>query len=237
MTSYIDGAFVPLPTAALRASSSSSPSASPPPPPRDEAGKHHHQLHHHERKEFLRETRFPATNEVTSTYYEAGEKEVDDAVRSALRALPEWQRRTPAERGRVLWKAAKLLRARNNEIATLETLNTGRVIRETKIVDVVSASECFEYFGGSLSVQSAGEAHPLQNDSFVYTRREPLGVCVGIGAFNYPLQSAAWKAAPALAFGNALLFKPAEDTPFSALVLAECLSLAGGFFSSFLTFE
>jgi len=137
------------------------------------------------------------------------------------------KKKSPIERGRVLLESSRLLRAQLKEIAELETINTSRPISETLLVDINSAADCLEYFGGSCSTQQVGETHLSANDSFTYTLREPLGVTVGIGAFNYPLQSAAWKAAPALAFGNSMVFKPAEDTPWSAIVLAECFKVAG----------
>jgi len=96
-----------------------------------------------------------------------------------------------------------------------------------RVVDIKSASDCFEYFGGTCAAQHIGELHRMPGSSFAYTTREPVGVAAGIGAFNYPLQSAAWKAAPCLAFGNAMVLKPADDTPMTALALAEVLKEAG----------
>jgi betaine-aldehyde dehydrogenase len=121
---------------------------------------------------------------------------------------------------------ADLLRARNDELARLETLDTGKPIQETSVVDVLSGAECFEYFAG-LAGAIAGEQVDLGPRAFGYTRREPLGVVAGIGAWNYPLQIACWKSAPALACGNAMIFKPAELTPLSALKLAEIMTEAG----------
>lgn len=128
-------------------------------------------------------------------------------------------RLTGAERGRVLRRAAELLRERTDDLARLESFDAGRPIQETPSADVV------EYFGG-IAAGVTGEYTDLGR-AFVYTRREPLGVCAGIGAWNYPLQIACWKAAPALAGGNALVFKPAALAPLSALVLAEVLTEAG----------
>lgn len=93
--------------------------------------------------------------------------------------------------------------------------------------DLKTWTDCLEYFGGSAAAQQKGETHDFSDGSFVYTRREPLGVCVGIGAFNYPGQSCIWKAAPALVFGNAMVFKPAGITPHTALALAEIFVQAG----------
>jgi len=168
-----------------------------------------------------------ATNEPIGQYEVATPTVVKQAVDAAQKAQVAWARRSPIERGRVLLEASRLLRQRTNQLAELETLNTSRPIAETLVVDIQSAADCFEYFGGSVSAQQVGETHDFPNGAFVYTRREPLGVTAGIGAFNYPIQSAAWKAAPALAFGNAMVFKPAEDTPWTALALAEILKEAG----------
>ncbi|HSK41634.1 MAG TPA: betaine-aldehyde dehydrogenase, partial [Arenibaculum sp.] len=133
---------------------------------------------------------------------------------------------TGAERGRILQRAAALLRARNDELAHLETLDTGRPIQETSVVDVASGADCIEYYAG-MAATLTGQHIPLGAQAFAYTRREPLGVCAGIGAWNYPIQIACWKSAPALACGNAMVFKPAETTPLSALRLAAIYMEAG----------
>jgi betaine-aldehyde dehydrogenase len=130
-----------------------------------------------------------------------------------------------AERGRILCKAADLIRARNRELSILETRDTGKPLQETLVADAASGADCLEYFGG-IAASIAGET-VQQGDSYFYTRREPLGVCVGIGAWNYPIQIACWKAAPALACGNAMIFKPSELTPLTALKLAEIFKEAG----------
>ena len=108
----------------------------------------------------------------------------------------------------------------------LESRDTGKPIQETQVVDVVSGADCFEYFA-ALAQSLSGEHIDLGSQAFGYTRREPLGVVAGIGAWNYPLQIACWKAAPALACGNAMIFKPAELTPFTAEKLQEILLEAG----------
>jgi betaine-aldehyde dehydrogenase len=129
------------------------------------------------------------------------------------------------ERGRVLRRAADLIRERNRDLSIIETHDTGKPLSETLVADAWSAADALEYFGG-LAATLSGEHIQLGGD-FVYTRREPLGVCVGIGAWNYPTQIAAWKGAPALACGNAMVFKPSETTPLGALKLAEILVEAG----------
>ncbi len=171
-------------------------------------------------------TRNPATGEVLAEVETAGAAEVEQAVAAAARAQPDWAAMTGAARGRILRRAADLLRARNDELARLETLDTGKPIQETRVVDVISGAECLEYFAGAAS-GIVGEHVDLGPAAFGYTRREPLGVVAGIGAWNYPLQIACWKSAPALACGNAMLFKPAELTPLTAMKLAEIYREAG----------
>jgi betaine-aldehyde dehydrogenase len=168
----------------------------------------------------------PATGEALGQVEIAGADTVEAAVEAAKRAQPAWAALTGTERGRVLKRAADLLRARNAELAALETRDTGKPIQETSAVDVHSGADCLEYYGG-LAASLSGEHVDLGPGAFGYTRREPLGVVAGIGAWNYPLQIACWKAAPALACGNAMIFKPAELTPLTALRLAEIFIEAG----------
>ncbi len=168
----------------------------------------------------------PATGEILSYLSVAGAAEVNAAVRAAQRGQILWAAKTGAQRAQVLRRAADLLRARNGELAELETRDTGKPIQETSVVDVVSGADCFEYFA-ALAQSLSGEHIDLGPQAFGYTRREPLGVVAGIGAWNYPLQIACWKAAPALACGNAMIFKPAELTPLTAVKLEEILLEAG----------
>jgi betaine-aldehyde dehydrogenase len=168
----------------------------------------------------------PATGAVLGYVSVAGPSDIDTAVRAAERGQARWAAMTGAERARVLRQAAHILRSRNRELAELETRDTGKPIQETLVVDVVSGADCFEYFAG-LAQTLSGEHIDLGGQAFGYTRREPLGVVAGIGAWNYPLQIACWKAAPALACGNAMIFKPAEITPFSAVKLEQILLEAG----------
>ncbi|MGB0534558.1 MAG: betaine-aldehyde dehydrogenase, partial [Paracoccaceae bacterium] len=136
-----------------------------------------------------------------------------------------WAARSGTERGRVLRRAADLIRARNRELSVLETHDTGKPLSETLYADATSGADALEYFGG-LAGNVTGE-HIQLGEDWVYTRREALGICLGIGAWNYPTQIACWKAAPALACGNAMIFKPSETTPLCALKIAEILSEAG----------
>jgi betaine-aldehyde dehydrogenase len=168
----------------------------------------------------------PATGEVLAELAVAGEAEVDSAVAAAKSAQIIWAAMTGAERARILRRTADLLRARNDELAELESRDTGKPIQETSAVDVLSGADCFEYFA-SIAATLSGEQIDLGPSAFGYTRREPLGVVAGIGAWNYPLQIACWKAAPALACGNAMIFKPAELTPLTAPKLEAILREAG----------
>ncbi|HLY51739.1 MAG TPA: betaine-aldehyde dehydrogenase, partial [Steroidobacteraceae bacterium] len=168
----------------------------------------------------------PATGGELAVLAVDGPAQVNTAVERARLAQKDWRAMTGAERGRVLQRAARLLRAHNDELAELETRNTGKPIQETRAVDVISGAECLEYFAG-LAAGLAGEHLDLGRAAFGYTRREPLGVVAGIGAWNYPLQIACWKSAPALACGNAMIFKPAELTPLTAIRLAEIYREAG----------
>jgi betaine-aldehyde dehydrogenase len=168
----------------------------------------------------------PATGEVLGYVTAAGPAQVNAAVRAAQKAQAGWGAMTGTERARVLRRAADILRSRNQELAELETRDTGKPIQETRVVDVASGADCFEYFAG-LAQSLSGEHIDLGTGAFGYTRREPLGVVAGIGAWNYPLQIACWKAAPALACGNAMVFKPAELTPFTAEKLQDILLEAG----------
>ncbi|TNC73042.1 betaine-aldehyde dehydrogenase [Rubellimicrobium roseum] len=168
---------------------------------------------------------YPATGEVIATVHAATPAVIEEALASAARAQKEWAALRGVERGRVLRRAADLIRERNRDLSVIETHDTGKPLSETLVADALSGADALEYFGG-LAATLSGEHIQLGQD-FVYTRREPLGVCVGIGAWNYPTQIAAWKGAPALACGNAMVFKPSETTPLGALKLAEILMEAG----------
>jgi betaine-aldehyde dehydrogenase len=168
----------------------------------------------------------PATGKVLGFVTADGSAQVNAAVVAAKKGQLIWAAMTGAERSRVLRRTADILRSRNRELAELETCDTGKPIQETLVVDVASGADCLEYFAG-LAQSLSGEHIDLGAQAFGYTRREPLGVVAGIGAWNYPLQIACWKAAPALACGNAMIFKPAELTPFTAVKLQEILLEAG----------
>lgn len=167
----------------------------------------------------------PAKNKIIHTVQAASHKDVEMAVESAAAGFKIWSSMSPTDRGRILRKAADLLRSKNEEIARIEVEDTGKPISEAISVDIHSGADALEYYGG-IAASLHGEHYDL-GGSFAYTRREPLGICAGIGAWNYPLQIACWKSAPALACGNSMIFKPAELTPRSAVLLAEIFTAAG----------
>lgn len=157
-------------------------------------------------------------------------EEADDFIRkfamdSAKKAFKKWSQTPAFERSRILLRAVAELRKRNDELARVETLDTGKPLQETKAVDVVTGADVLEFFA-SLAPTQTGQQQAVGED-FYYTRKEPLGVCAGIGAWNYPLQIACWKSAPALAAGNTMIFKPSEETPRGAVELAKVFIDAG----------
>lgn len=167
----------------------------------------------------------PATGNVVYQVEVADESIRQAALSSAHKGFAQWSAMTGIERSRVLLKAVALLRERNDELAALEVQDTGKPWQEASVVDVVTGADSIEFFAG-IAPSIEGNQQDLGSD-FYYTRREPLGICAGIGAWNYPLQIACWKAAPALACGNAMIFKPSEETPQGAVKLAEIFVEAG----------
>ena len=168
----------------------------------------------------------PATGDTLAVCAHADAADVDAAVASARSGFDAWSRMPAIERSRILLKAVALLRARNDELADLEVLDTGKPVREARAVDIVTGADVIEYYAGLIPTLQ-GAHQPLDSSRFFYTRREPLGVCAGIGAWNYPLQIACWKSAIALACGNAMIYKPSEVTPLSSFKLAEIYTEAG----------
>jgi betaine-aldehyde dehydrogenase len=167
----------------------------------------------------------PATGDVIAVVEQADDAVIEAAIVSAQEGLAVWKAMTGTQRSRILMNAVRLLREHNDELAALEVTDTGKPIREAIAVDVASGADCIEYFAG-VAPTIHGE-HVDFGTAFGYTRREPVGVCLGIGAWNYPLQIACWKSGPALACGNAMIFKPAELTPLTAGKLAEIYTAAG----------
>ena len=169
---------------------------------------------------------YPATGEVIATVHAATPAILEQAITSAKAAQKAWAALSGTERGRILRRASEIMRERNHDLSVLETYDTGKPYQETSVVDATSGADALEYYGG-LAATLTGEHIPLAGGDWAYTRREALGLCVGIGAWNYPTQIACWKGAPALACGNAMIFKPSETTPLCALKVAEILHEAG----------
>lgn len=168
----------------------------------------------------------PANGEPIAQLGQASQADLELAIESAKRGFAVWSAMTAIERSRILLNAVKILRERNNDLAMLEVMDTGKPLQEAVEVDVASGADVIEYFAGLVPAMQ-GNQQPLGESQFFYTRREPLGICAGIGAWNYPIQIAMWKSAPALAAGNAMIFKPSEETPLTALKLAEIFTEAG----------
>ncbi|KAJ5375317.1 Aldehyde/histidinol dehydrogenase [Penicillium concentricum] len=170
----------------------------------------------------------PATATPLADIQIASNADVDAAITAADRAFPSWAQTPLIARARILHKAAALLRERNDEIARVETLDSGKAFTETSTVDVTTGADVLEYYanfigGGGLN----GETTHLREDAWVYTKKSPLGVCAGIGAWNYPIQIALWKSAACLAAGNTMIYKPSEYTPLHGQTLAEIYTEAG----------
>lgn len=167
----------------------------------------------------------PATGKVIYEVEVADESIQRAAIESARSGFADWSAMPAVERSRILLKAVALLRERNDDLARTEVLDTGKPWQEAEAVDVATGADAIEFFAGIVPSME-GNQQDLGGD-FYYTRREPLGICAGIGAWNYPIQIACWKSAPALATGNAMIFKPSEETPMGAMRLAEIFTEAG----------
>lgn len=171
----------------------------------------------------------PATGQPLAFLYEGDHADIDAAVSAARRALEgPWKRLSPAERARLLWRLSDLLEAHAGEFSQLESLDTGKPVTETSLVDIPYAIDHFRYFAG-WTTKLSGETLPVSTPGqyLVYTRREPVGVVGAIVPWNFPLMIAAWKVAPALACGNTVVLKPSELTPLTALRLGELALEAG----------
>ena len=170
----------------------------------------------------------PARAEVLTEVAEAGVEDVDRAVRAARKAFEggEWREMSPRARGRLLWKLAERLEERKDEIARVETLNNGKPLFESGI-DVAMTIQTFEYYAG-WTTKIEGETIPVSVPfQFNYTLREPIGVVGAIVPWNFPLNIASWKVAPALAAGCTVVLKPATETPLTALLLADVAAEVG----------
>ncbi len=156
----------------------------------------------------------------------AGKADVDAAVAAATRAFPKWARLAAADRGRILLKLADLIEANAEELARLESLDTGHPLKDSRALDVPRTAACFRYFGG-MADKFQGETIPVEAGFLNYTLREPVGVVGQVVPWNFPLMFTSWKMAPALAAGNTIVMKPAEITPLSSLKIAELMAEAG----------
>ncbi|MFJ3798891.1 aldehyde dehydrogenase family protein [Streptomyces sp. NPDC090088] len=170
----------------------------------------------------------PATGQVITTVAEAGAADVDAAVRAAREAFDagEWSGLSGRERGRVLHRIAELIRENAEEIAALESHDVGKPITLAGAVDVTNAANDYEHFA-ALAHALDGAVRDVQLNALAYTRREPLGVVAAITPFNFPLILAGSKIGPALAAGNTVVHKPADETPLSALYMARLFQEAG----------
>src|SRR5436190_3974100 len=169
----------------------------------------------------------PATGELLAEVAEADKVDIDKAVSAARRAFEgKWSKMSARDRGRLLYKLSQLLDEHSAELAAIETADNGKPIKESLYVDIPQVVENFEYFAGS-TTKIEGETIPVPGRMFNYTLREPLGVCGQIIPWNFPLLMAAWKLAPALAAGNTVVLKPAEQTPVGAMELAKLIQEAG----------
>ena len=172
------------------------------------------------------ETKNPANGKVIASVDQASEDDVERAIKSAEKGFAVWSSMSAVERGRILLKAVALLRERNDELAALEVMDCGKPLQEANCVDIHSGADVIEYYAG-LAPALQGTQQDLDSNTFYMSKREPLGVCAGIGAWNYPIQIACWKSAACLAAGNSMVFKPSEETPLSVMKLAEIYTEAG----------
>jgi aldehyde dehydrogenase (NAD+) len=156
----------------------------------------------------------------------AGKADIDKAVEAARAAFPRWSRTAAAERGRLLLKLADKIEERTEELARLETLDTGHPLRDTRALDAPRTAATFRYFGG-MADKFEGSVIPVEAGFLNYLLREPLGVVGQVVPWNFPLMFTSWKMAPALAAGNCVVMKPAELTPLSSLRVAELMAEVG----------
>jgi aldehyde dehydrogenase (NAD+) len=172
----------------------------------------------------------PATGEVLTQIAEASPEDVDRAVSAARRAFEDrtapWRKMSASDRGRLIWKLADLIEQNIDELAELETLDNGKPIFESRYVDMPMVADVLRYYAG-LATKIHGETVNTLESAFTYTLREPVGVVGLIVPWNFPLLLASWKLAPALACGNTIVLKPAEQTPLTALRFGELAIEAG----------
>ncbi|EHA47778.1 betaine aldehyde dehydrogenase [Pyricularia oryzae 70-15] len=170
----------------------------------------------------------PATAQPIATIHTSSRASVDAAVDAARAAFPAWSSTPAPERAQILQRAVAILRERNDALARVETLDTGKAFSETQAVDVVTGADVLAYYANLVASDGLnGESFRLRPGAWVYSSKEPLGACAAIGAWNYPIQIALWKSAPCLAAGNTLVYKPSEYTPLHAQYLADIYAEAG----------
>jgi aldehyde dehydrogenase (NAD+) len=168
----------------------------------------------------------PHDNSVIAEVAMAGHADIDRAVAAAKAAFPKWSKLAAMERGRLLLKLADAIEANADELARLESLDTGHPIRDTRNLDVPRTAATFRYFGG-MADKFEGSVIPVEAGFLNYLLREPVGVVGQVVPWNFPLMFTSWKMAPALAAGNCVVMKPAELTPLSSLAIAELMAEVG----------
>jgi acyl-CoA reductase-like NAD-dependent aldehyde dehydrogenase len=168
----------------------------------------------------------PHDNTTIADVAMAGKADIDKAVAAATKAFPAWARMAAADRGRILLKLADLIEANAEELARLESLDTGHPLKDSRALDVPRTAACFRYFGG-MADKLQGDVVPVESGFLNYLLREPVGVVGQVVPWNFPLMFTSWKMAPALAAGNCVVMKPAEITPLSSLKIAELMAEAG----------
>lgn len=170
----------------------------------------------------------PSNGKVLGRLQGADEEDVNRAAAAARQAFEQgaWKDMTRKERGRILWKIASLIREHQSELATLESLDNGKLYTESYIDDVTEASELFEYYGGWVD-KFYGEVNPVEGNFTSFTTKDPIGVCGQIVPWNFPIVMGVWKLAPALAMGNTVVFKPSSATSFSMVRLFEIIHESG----------
>lgn len=171
-------------------------------------------------------THNPGNGDVISNIAEAGVEDVDAAVRAAAAAFPAWQKKSGSVRSKLLLKLAQLVESNAAELARLESLDAGKPIRDSRRIDVVTVVDMLEYFAG-IATKIQGDTIPVPGPYYNMVVREPLGVIAGIIPWNYPLIQAVGKIAPALACGNTVVIKPAEQACMSVMLLAKLIAEAG----------
>ncbi|CAN5794837.1 aldehyde dehydrogenase [soil metagenome] len=170
----------------------------------------------------------PRDGSVLNEVAECDTEDVDRAVRAARNAFESgrWSRMAPAARKKALLRFAGLIREHLDELALVESLDVGKPISDALAVDVPSAAQCIEWYAEAID-KRYGEVSPTGEDSLAFVTREPVGVVGAVVPWNYPLIVTCWKLAPALAAGNSVVLKPAEQSPLSALFLGELAAEAG----------